>query len=108
MNFVRFLENRFQELTVENEKFKDAFNVGIDSEIKATHDLLTTYRTVVKWVMMPKVIVDFILVKLGLKIEPQPVLLNRMKETREAKKAADAILAESKVTPIKSEPQTTA
>lgn len=108
MNFTRFLENRFQELSVENEVYKDAFNVRVDSEIKATHDILMTYRWLVKWLLMPKIIGHFCLVKLKLKEEPQPVMLNKIKADQLAKKAAAELLKTENVTSIHSEPKTKA
>jgi hypothetical protein len=104
MNFVRFIENRYQELTLENESHKDAFNAKLDSEIKAAHQLLSGYRWVFKWFLMPKILFDFLLVKLNLKEEPKPVIMNRLIKEREAKRVSDAstakLLAEKKVTTI--------
>lgn len=97
MNLVRFIENRYQELTLENnEQHKDAFNIRIDSEIKAAHEILTAYRWAMKWVLIPKIFLDFTLMKLKLKKEPEPVILNKMKAERESKKNMN----EDNVTPI--------
>lgn len=86
MNFVRFIENRYQELTLQQQS-ADAFNVRIDSEIKASHDMLTFYRWVVKWAMMPVILCHWIAVALGYKPEPQPVLINKAKAEKTAEVA---------------------
>lgn len=99
MNITRFLENRFQELKWE-EGNTDAFNVRIDSEMKATHQVLTLYRKLVMWFMIPKVLWDFCLVKLGFKEEPQPILLNKLKEQKQAEEVAKKMMQEANVTPL--------
>jgi hypothetical protein len=86
MKFVRFIENRYQELT-HLQSQSTAFEAKVDAEIKAAHDLLTFYRWVLKWILMPKVIGDFFLVKLNLKPQPEPVIMNEMKKKQEEEKA---------------------
>lgn len=82
MKFVEFLENRFQEVQFENES-KNAFNLLLDSEVKAIHEILTRTRELAKLALIPKVLLDYVLVSLGKRKEPEPVLLNRLKEQRE-------------------------
>lgn len=82
MNFTKFIDCRFQELRLETEG-KDEFDAVKDSELKAVHQLLTYYRSCLKWLFMPKVMMDFISVKLGIKSPPQPVLVNMIKEQKE-------------------------
>jgi len=94
MNLVKFLENRYQELTFETQT-TDVFMVTKDAEIKAAHQILTTYRVFLKWVLIPKVLLNFIQVKLGFSDEPQPVLLNKIKADKEAKEAAEKMLKEA-------------
>lgn len=109
MNFVEFCENRFQEIKLQSDTRQDMnkFDVWSDSEIKAVHELLTSYRTWVKWILYPKCLWDYILVKLKLQKAPEPVLVNRAKKQKEeedlAKKVASDILNNkdsSNVTPI--------
>lgn len=94
MNLIKFIENRYQELNLENEGHKDAFNVRIDSEMKAAHQILSSYRWIMKWVMMPKVMIDFMLVKFKLQKEPEPVMLNRMKQQKEEEMILKATVAQ--------------
>ncbi len=89
MNLVRYIENRHQELTLEAKK-ADAFNIRVDSEMKASHDVLTFYRWVSKWFLVPKVFYGWLLVNLKLRPEPVPVILNLMKEEQAKKAAASA------------------
>jgi hypothetical protein len=98
MNFVRFLENRFQELRYQQsvEELKDvAFNAPLDSELKATHNILNHYRTLLRWVFTPKILGHYVLVQLKLLPEPEPILLNKIKAQKEAEDAAKAAVAAS-------------
>ena len=103
MNLVQFIENRYQELTLES---KNAFSVTKDAEIKASHQILTSYRTFLKWALIPKVIFNFIQVKLGLRDEPEAVLLNQMIAEKKAKEDAEKFLKGSNVSSLHPEVQT--
>lgn len=92
MNLVEFLDCRFQELKWETDK-TDKFHPVPDAELKATHEILTRYRTALKWVMLPKVLYDYARVQLGLREEPVPILLNMIR----AKKAEEDAAKEKKV-----------
>ncbi len=94
MNFIRFLENRFQELSLENET-KIKYDLRIDSEIKAIHEVLTKTRNLTKLGLIPKVLYDYVQVSLGKKPEPKPVIVNKLQEQREKE-------LEKKITPIQS------
>lgn len=89
MNFIQFIENRHQELTYEVQTNKDAFEVVKDAEIKAAHQLLSFYRIALKWLLVPKVMMNFIQVKLGWKEPPQPVMINKMKAEKLAQEVAE-------------------
>ncbi len=95
MNFVKFVENRYQELAFESEieKKGEEFSVLVDSEKKALHWALTFYRESVKWIMIPKVLFHFFAVKLGFESEPEPKMINKLKKDKEdalkAKKEAE-------------------
>lgn len=92
MKFVRFLENHFQELRLKEGMVAfDSYDVGLDAEIKATHGILSSFRTACKWVMLPKILFYYLLVQLRLKKEPRPVLMEKMKEQKEAEKLAKEV-----------------
>lgn len=105
MNFVEYIENRYQELTLENQsKEKESrFDIRIDSEIKAAHEILTAYRWLMKWALMPKIFIGFLMVKLGYSEPPQPVILNKMKAERAKAQEAAKQKVENNVTPIQTE-----
>lgn len=96
MNLVRFCENRFQEIQMETNESKE-YDAKGEAEIKAIQAILNFYRTSLKWLLVPKCLYDFIQVKLGWSLEPQPVLMNKLKEQKE-KAAAEA--KKHNVTPI--------
>ena len=107
MNLVQFLENRYQELTYET---KDAFNLVKDAETKAAHSILNSYRTVLKWLLIPKLFIHYIAVKLHLTAAPEPILLRKLQEQKlaaekAAKEKADAAQeAQSQTAPSSSNP----
>lgn len=82
MNFSKFCEYRYQELTLKS-KESDEYDCTTDCEIKAVHQLLSNYRTVLKYLLMPKALFDYLLVILKLKVAPEPVLLNKIKREKE-------------------------
>ncbi len=90
MNFVRFLENRFQEVTLQVKEIENqtdsAFDIKADHELRAIHSVLDRYRKLVHLFYMPKVIFHFFMMKLGFEPEPQPVMVNQMKEEVEKRK----------------------
>jgi len=100
MNLVKFCENRYQELTLKTQTAPE-YDCSVDSEIKAVHQVLNIYRVVLKWLFVPKTLCNFIQVKLGLKEEPIPVLLNKLKAEK-AKKEKEGEKPELKVVPLQS------
>ncbi len=101
MNLVEFCENRFQELRCETE-LTDHFNARADSELKAVHSILGMYRIALKWAMVPKCLLDFLLVKMCWRDAPEPVIMNKIKADQLAKKVAEEMLQDGKVTGINS------
>lgn len=83
MNFIRFLENRFQELRLESDKVL-AFDLKVDSEIKAVHEVLEKTRIIAKTLFIPKVLFEYFLVQIGKKPEPKPVITDMIKAQQDA------------------------
>lgn len=104
MNLIRFCENHYQELNYSQQCRLD-YDVKVDAEIKCVHLILTTYRTVLKWILVPKCLFQFVLVNLGLLREPVPVLINKIKQQKEAEEVAKQMLADGKITALKLEPK---
>lgn len=103
MNFVTFIENRYQELTLKNQS--NPYSAKTDSEIKALHSILNIYRTLLKWFLMPKCLLEYFCVCLGFCNEPEPVLINKVKADQEkelqAQKDRQAELDQPKSSPVK-------
>lgn len=89
MRLVEFLDNRFQELKLQETTKPDKFQLTVDSEMKAVHAVLTTVRTLTRWLLIPKVLGHYCLVVLGLLDKPQPVLIQKLKKDAEVKKTAE-------------------
>jgi hypothetical protein len=104
LNFIKFLENRYQELRLESDTDKDAFNLRIEAEIKAVHEVLTLFRNTAIQCMKPKVLWDYCLVQLKKKREPEPVLLNMIRKQKEEEELKAKNELEKKVTPIHTVP----
>lgn len=81
MNLTRYIENRFQELRYE-ESLNQEYSLTRSAHTIALQSVLQILRTILQWVYVPKVLVDFALVKAKLVKEPAPVLLNQMKESK--------------------------
>jgi hypothetical protein len=99
LKLVKFIENRYQELKLEEQTNKDSFSVRIDSEMKAAHEILSFYRWIAKWALIPKVICHWIAVNMKMKLEPIPVITNKLKEQQEAAKANAANIVSITETP---------
>ena len=84
MNIVQFLENRYQELQYQSQG-EIAYNCRLDAEMKALQQMLSGYRTALKWLSMPKHLFHFWEVSKGLKPCPEPVLLNKMRQEQKEK-----------------------
>jgi hypothetical protein len=80
MNFVKFIDNRFQEcrLTQSTDEMRKEYTVAVDAEAQALSTVLNGYRSLIKWLMVPKVLVHFILVKAGILGAPRPVLIDKL------------------------------
>lgn len=96
MNFVQFIDNRFQELTLKTQTKTESFDAMTDSEIKALHQILSCYRTVLKYLLWPKCLSEYLLVCLKLRKKPEPVLSNKMKAEQQALKASTPSLGDKK------------
>lgn len=87
MNFPKYIDNRFQEVTLlqQTRQIQDpnAFPVAEDAEIKALHAVLTGYRTFLKWCLIPKVFYGFALMKLHLRKPPGSPLLDKMRDDQQ-------------------------
>ena len=95
MNFVRFLENQYQELRWSQscrEIAEKPFNALLDSEMKAAHDVLQGYRTFLKWCCMPKLILHYLFVNLKLAKKPTPILMEKAREKKMQEEAAKKLM----------------
>jgi hypothetical protein len=101
MDFAKYIDNRFQEVKVLEEamtgKNPEAFPIAYDAEQKALHAVLTWYRGLLKWCLVPKVFFGYALVCLGLREKPTAPLIERMKAL---KAKQDAEKAAGNVAPI--------
>lgn len=81
MNLVKFIDNRFQELRLqeEQENLRKEYCLPRDAEVLALQWMLATYRVLFKWIMVPKVFAAFFWMKTGMGREPQPVILDKIK-----------------------------
>lgn len=85
MNLVRFIENRYQEVRYEYdvEEIKGNYLPWKDAEIKALHNVLTIYRAFMRLLLTPKIFFDFFLMKVSLRPEPIPILVNKIREKKD-------------------------
>ncbi len=74
-----------------------------DVEIKATQELLGVYRTALKWTYVPRVLIGFLLVKIGLRKAPEPALINKLKAEKSEKEEKEAKAKISQLKPVISE-----
>lgn len=72
MEFVRFLNNRQQE--VFSRQREDRYSAIADGEVSAAMGLLSCYRLFFRLLMMPKVLVHYFLVCTGFARAPRAVL----------------------------------
>jgi hypothetical protein len=86
VNIVKFCENRYQELTFKSQSEKE-YDCNNDAETKAVHYILNTYRTALKWLYVPKCLLDYAKVQLELMDEPKAALFEKIKEMKEKKEA---------------------
>lgn len=89
MNFVTYVNNRFEEITVMMAGAKE-FNVLKDAELNCLQFVLAVYRKFLMVLYIPKVLFGFGVMKLGMaKRLPEPVLQDLQREfnARKDKKA---------------------
>jgi hypothetical protein len=71
MNAFRFLDIQFQKRAIDISKMKsDTYDVKVGGEAQALRMLLEALRIFYKWYAVPKVIAQFLAVKIGLMAEP--------------------------------------
>lgn len=82
MKFTTFIENRYQELRLEQDlqSKRQEYSLANSSETLALMSVLNFARTVAKWAMVPKVLLDYFLVTTGLLKAPTPVLTEMLKK----------------------------
>lgn len=92
MDFTRFIENRFQELRLQESQIEisnpEQFPVFINSNIKAHHWVLSKYRQFLLCAFVPFVFMSFLAMKIGLRSQPIPVLLDMARKQKEAEAKA--------------------
>lgn len=112
MNLTRFIENRFQELRLQESQIEikdpEQFPVVINSNIKAHHWVLSKYRHLLTCLLVPNVLFSFLMMKMGLRKKPTPVLLDlaRKQKAAEAENKARAEISAgniSKLQPIETQ-----
>jgi hypothetical protein len=106
MHPIKFIENRFQELRMKEheEEKRNEYSIARDSEVLALQGLLKFFRVTLKWLMLPKVVLDYMLVVGGLKKRPRPVMIEKMKADIEAQAIAKK-MAEEAAGNVKTLPQ---
>lgn len=87
MKFSKFAENRYQELNMELQTSAE-YDARVDCETKAVQQLLTWYRNLYRWILIPKVLWDYFSCTYGFSDEPKPVILNKMRAEKEAAEKA--------------------
>jgi hypothetical protein len=85
MKFVEFIENRFQEVTLKTQS--ESYDIRLDAELKALHQVLTGFRTTLKWLSVPMVLYKYSEVYFGLAPAPEPVMINKLKKEKEERDA---------------------
>lgn len=85
MNLVKFIDNRFQELRIEEQKedTKKEYSIHRDSETLALQSILKFWRTLLKWAYIPVVWIHYASVLMKFSPEPQPVLVELLKKNQE-------------------------
>lgn len=84
MNLTKFIDNRFQELRVQEQKedIRKEYCLPRDAEVLALKWVLESYRGLLKWLMVPKVFAQFVWMKTGIGREPRPVLIEQLEADR--------------------------
>ena len=101
MNLPLFVDNRYQELQQQS-KGEETYNLLLDAQMKGLHTILNTYRGVLKWAVIPKLLFEWWEVRQGLRPSPEPVLVIQMKKAQkeaELKKQSHLKAVESGETP---------
>lgn len=96
MDLVTYIDHRFQEASLEASTKTQLEALKLDAEAKALNQVLTGYRTLLKWLQIPLVFFGFWRVALGLKTAPEPVLVQKMKRDQAAAKAVKELLKDAK------------
>ena len=68
MTFFEFLDNKFRYSAIELQK---GYKVSVDAEMKAGQWLIKQQHRCYRWLSVPRLIFDFILIKVGLMTEPK-------------------------------------
>jgi len=79
MKFFKFIENSYQTLAWD---VKLEFDIKKDSKVKSLHQMMQMYRSFLKWAYIPKFFLDYWLVCLKLKKEPEPLIENKVRENK--------------------------
>ncbi len=95
MNLVNYIDNRFQEVNLAKTELgaQLKYDLAHDAEINALQKCLTGVRWLRTWLWVPRVVINFTLVKLGVLNEPKPVMMDLMKAKVEAEKIKAATAA---------------
>ena len=92
MKFLDFLDNSLQETRKKEADLKGVLVPSVNGKIEGLRFVLFLYVGSFKWLSIPWVFISYILVCVGLKAEPRPLL----KLEAEAKKEAAAFIAKTK------------
>lgn len=80
MNLVTFIDYRVQESREEQTGKK--YSIIVDSETQALGAVLVGFRFALKWIMVPKVIIHYLIVCTGLLHAPVPMFEKKKEEER--------------------------
>lgn len=91
MKFADFVNNRYETVTYEKSTLpNDRIFLGIDGELGACFTLLTWTRNFMKYAFIPKVAFHYLFTLIGLAKDPEPVMMNRVKESKQKELEAKA------------------
>lgn len=92
MNFITYLDNRFQEVSMEAQKLK-SYSLTQDAEAGSLRWTMLVTIAVMKILYMPKGIFGFFAMKLGMIKQPLPAVILEHTKKEEAAKVAKEIVS---------------
>ena len=93
MNPVKYIDYKYQELTVEAQ---EGFSIFRDAEQTSLQFVLAIIRLVLKFYFVPKVILDYFLTLTNRKSKPQPKLEQLKAAHQESQKIIEEVTKKAK------------